>query len=101
MKRDFIKKYEPGVDFLINSAENLLKILEKSLDKSDYRSFLHAFKEFYKIIGELFALMKYKDILGTVTEDSQFAKISKIHKLLAEASELEDRFINAISNKIS
>jgi len=90
---------ESEIGFLIVSAKNFVKNMEHLLESKEIEEFLRAFKQFHRIVGEIFALIRFVksgSIGNKNTESSADALLLELEELLRKATELEEEYINLL-----
>ena len=88
------------IAFLLTTAKNLLKSMEDTLAKKEYETYLRAYKQFHRVIGEIFALKRIVAAYLRVSEEliqSIDILLTEVERLLEKAGDLEEEFLKALS----
>ena len=88
------------IAFLLTTAKNLLKSMEDTLAKKEYETYLRAYKQFHRIIGEIFALKRIAATYLRVSEElmqSIDILLTEVERLLEKAGDLEEEFLKVLS----
>ena len=98
--RRTLNSLESELKFLLLSAKKFIEVMEKTLTNSEYETFLRAFRQFHRVIGEIFATIKHGGNPGISAASSLYISVmSEAESLLRKASELEEKYISVILRK--
>mgnify|MGYP000439194459 CR=1 FL=1 len=102
-KTEFKNPLVAEFNFLVSSAQKFIENMKNMLEISNLEAFIRAFKQFHRIVGEIFAysrLLKTQQCIanGETPEIIERALLEVDH-LLQLAFELEEKYVRLMNGR--
>ncbi len=96
-----LEQIETEIGFLALSAKKFVENMKNTLNRKELESFLRAFKQFNRIIGEIFGLIKFLRTHLFNANDPEgplMPLLLEVEELLREVSDLEEKFLQLMKD---